>query len=395
MHAVKESIKFARDIIVAIYSLVLIVGFKCKKKVKACILATNGMGYGGAPLVLLEAAKVYQKNGYKVILYTEFYGDLIKVCRDQKIEVWIVPRGWKMLSKLVLSCKFQFAFVNTAVMYKWVELFEKNNFPTIWWLHEGDSYIDPIAAEMPTHVAASTMVLAVSDRTTMALAKNGIQYKTRMLYYGLDDLAENEEPIAQMNGKNIYTFLVMGAICSRKNQLFAIQAYNLLPKKIRAASKLMLVGTPLDEKDPYYIEFLRVVKQYPEIDYIPRVERSEIPALYRQINALICCSIDDPLPVVVTECFMFGKNVIISSGSGQYYMVKDEYDGYSYLESDVNALCKKMISAWSARDDKAMGEHARNLYTSKFTTRVFEERLMAYTNELIVNWKGVYVDEAN
>ena len=235
----------------------------------------------------------------------------------------------------------------------------------------------------------------MSDRTTMALAKNGIQYKTRMLYYGLDDLAENEEPIAQMNGKNIYTFLVMGAICSRKNQLFAIQAYNLLPKKIRAASKLMLVGTPLDEKDPYYIEFLRVVKQYPEIDYIPRVERSEIPALYRQINALICCSIDDPLPVVVTECFMFGKNVIISSGSGQYYMVKDEYDGYSYLESDVNALCKKMISAWSARDDKAMGEHARNLYTSKFTTRVFEERLMAYTNELIVNWKGVYVDEAN
>lgn len=331
MHAVKESIKFARDIIVAIYSLVLIVGFKCKKKVKACILVTNGMGYGGAPLVLLEAAKVYQKNGYKVILYTEFYGDLIKVCRDQKIEVWIVPRGWKMLSKLVLSCKFQFAFVNTAVMYKWVELFEKNNFPTIWWLHEGDSYIDPIAAEMPTHVAASTMVLAVSDRTTMALAKNGIQYKTRMLYYGLDDLAENEEPIAQMNGKNIYTFLVMGAICSRKNQLFAIQAYNLLPKKIRAASKLMLVGTPLDEKDPYYIEFLRVVKQYPEIDYIPRVERSEIPALYRQINALICCSIDDPLPVVVTECFMFGKNVIISSGSGQYYMVKDEYDGYSCI----------------------------------------------------------------
>ena len=170
MHAVKESIKFARDIIVAIYSLVLIVGFKCKKKVKACILVTNGMGYGGAPLVLLEAAKVYQKNGYKVILYTEFYGDLIKVCRDQKIEVWIVPRGWKMLSKLVLSCKFQFAFVNTAVMYKWVELFEKNNFPTIWWLHEGDSYIDPIAAEMPTHVAASTMVLAVSDRTTMALS---------------------------------------------------------------------------------------------------------------------------------------------------------------------------------------------------------------------------------
>lgn len=49
------------------------------------------------------------------------------------------------------------------------------------------------------------------------------------------------------------------------------------------------------------------------------------------------------------------------------------------------------IMAWSARDDKAMGEHARNLYTSKFTTRVFEECLMSYTNELTVNWKGVCI----
>lgn len=157
----------------------------------------------------------------------------------------------------------------------------------------------------------------------------------------------------------------------------------------------MLVGTPLDEKDPYYIEFLRVVKQYPEINYIPRVERSEIPALYRQINALICCSIDDPLPVVVTECFMFGKTVIISSGSGQYYMVKDEYDGYSYLESDVNALCKKMYRHGVLEMTKQWENSSRNLYTSKFTTRVFEECLMSYTNELTVNWKGVYVDEAN
>ena len=385
MHAVKESIKFARDIIVAIYSLVLIVRFKCKKKVKACILVTNGMGYGGAPLVLLEAAKVYQKNGYKVILYTEFYGDLIKVCRDQKIEVWIVPRGWKMLSKLVLSCKFQFAFVNTAVMYKWVEVFEKNKFPTIWWLHEGDSYINLIADKMPTHVATSTMVLAVSERTTVALEKNCIQYRPKMLYYGLADLLEQEKNIVRTKDKSIYTFLVMGAICSRKNQMFAIQAYNQLPKEIKETCKLMLVGTPLDNEDPYYIEFMRVVKRHPEIEYVSQVERSEIPALYRQIDALICCSIDDPLPVVVTECFMFGKTVIISSGSGQYYMVRDGYNGYSYRKSDVNELCDKMKLAWLARNDEAMGEHARKLYTSKFTTCVFEECLMSYTNELIMS----------
>ena len=383
MYVVKESIKLIRDILTTIHTLILIIGFKCKREANACILVTNGMGYGGAPLVLLEAAKVYKKNCYKVILYTEFYGDLIKICRNQKIEVWIAPRGWKMLSHLALSCKFQFAFVNTVVMYKWVEMFEKNKLPIIWWIHESDSYIDPIASEMPTHVASKTMVLAVSERTIAALKKNCIKYKPRMLYYGLNDLAEQEEPIAKIKNGNIYTFLVMGSICERKNQIFAIQAYNRLPKEIKEASKLVFVGTPLDEKDPYYMEFMHIVKQHSEIDYFPRVDRSEIPALYRRIDALVCCSIDDPLPVVVTECFMFGKTVIISSGSGQYYMVKDGYDGYSYFQSDMNELCEKMKLAWNARDNEKMGKHARKLYISKFTTHVFEEYLMAYTNELI------------
>ena len=385
MRVVKESIKFTRDILVSLHTLFLILVFRCKKKQNTCILVTNGMGYGGAPLVLLEAAKIYKKKGYNVVIYTEFYGDLVKVCKNENLDVWISPRNCKMFSKLIFKCNFKFALVNTAVMYKWIQKFEMHNIPTIWWLHEADSYIAPIAQDMPSKLSSNIMVLTVSDRTVATLKKYKIQYDSRMLYYGIDDMNENDNSFIDKKNGEEYVFLVMGAICSRKNQMFAIQAYNQLPKEIKETCKLMLVGTPLDNEDPYYIEFMRVVKRHPEIEYVSQVERSEIPALYRQIDALICCSIDDPLPVVVTECFMFGKTVIISSGSGQYYMVRDGYNGYSYRKSDVNELCDKMKLAWLARNDEAMGEHARKLYTSKFTTCVFEECLMSYTNELIMS----------
>ena len=112
------------------------------------------------------------------------------------------------------------------------------------------------------------------------------------------------------------------------------------------------------------------------------------PMLYRQIDALICCSIDDPLPVVVTECLMFKKNVIVSSGTGQYYMIKDGYNGYSYLESDIDSLCEKMELSWKNKNNKTLNKNARKLYIDNFTKKVFEKNIMLYTRELLNEQKN-------
>ena len=338
--------------------------------------------------MLLEAAKIYKKKGYNVVIYTEFYGDLVKVCKNENLDVWISPRNCKMFSKLIFKCNFKFALVNTAVMYKWIQKFEMHNIPTIWWLHEADSYIAPIAQDMPSKLSSNIMVLTVSDRTVATLKKYKIQYDSRMLYYGLDDMNENDNSFIDKKNGEEYVFLVMGAICSRKNQIFAIKAYNQLSENIRKKSKMLFVGEPLNKDDSYYVEFINEVKKYPNIKYIPRVERKNIPMLYRQIDALICCSIDDPLPVVVTECLMFKKNVIVSSGTGQYYMIKDGYNGYSYLESDIDSLCEKMELSWKNKNNKTLNKNARKLYIDNFTKKVFEKNIMLYTRELLNEQKN-------
>lgn len=381
MQKLKNIIKKIRDAFVFIHTLILILVFNIVNKKLSCIMITNGMGYGGAPFVLLEAARIYKKNGYKVIIFTEFYGELIKICKNQNIEVWIAPKGNRLLKKLALKSKFTFAFVNTIVMYKWIQVFNSMKIPTIWWLHESDTYIDMLRDKLPQTVPENIHVLTVSQRTVLALKKNNIAYETHMLYYGLEKLTFAKKN--NIHVSNEYKFLVIGAISKRKNQIFSIKAFECLPDKIKKNSKIIFVGTPLSEDDEYYVEFLSKIKEHSRIEYIPKVQRNQISQLYSNINALICCSIDDPLPVVVTECLMFGKTVIVSSGAGQYSLIVDGYNGYLYKTNELEELCEKMIKAYKNRDNISMKKNAIDTYMTNFTNEIFEHKLMLYTKDTI------------
>ena len=75
--------------------------YRLKRTDKTCILFSNGMGYGGAPLVLLEMAKVYKNLGYKVIVYTHYYGKLMKIYKNNGIDVWISPLKGSVINKKI------------------------------------------------------------------------------------------------------------------------------------------------------------------------------------------------------------------------------------------------------------------------------------------------------
>lgn len=380
---IKEIIKKIRDVLVSFRTGVYI-GIEILDKNKPrCLLITNGMGFGGAPLVLMEAAYAYKKLGYNVVICTEYYGNLIKLCRKNGIFVWIVPKGSAWLKNFIIKVQFSFALVNTVVQYEWISTLNKNGIPVLWWLHEGDSYIQLMKNVLPKNIPTSVNVLTVSKRTQKSLEDNGFKYKTEMMHYGLKDLkvGESKKYINNIDNED-YRILVMGAICKRKNQLFALQAYRKLDLQLQKKIKLLFVGEPLDEYDAYYIEFMENINKENGIEYIPRVDRDRIPQLYDEIDALICCSIDDPLPVVVTECLMFSKTVIISSETGQYPLIQNGKNGFSFVSEDIDDLCEKIKNAYNARNDIKLAENARLVYENYFTKEIFQNNLQNYTKKL-------------
>lgn len=380
---VKKTAKTIRDVLVSIKTGISIGREFIYKKKPRCILITNGMGFGGAPLVLMEAANTYKQHGFDVVIFTEYYGRLITLCRKNGIRVWVAPNGNSWLKRMVLKVKFSFALVNTVVSYEWINMLSQEGVPILWWLHEGNSYIKPIKDVIPKRIPALVKVFTVSERTRKSLDENGLKYDSQMLYYGLNDLAvgENMKYTKTTVGEK-YCILIMGAICKRKNQLFALEAYKKLDLQLQKKITLLFVGEPLDKCDSYYLEFLKRIKKENSVKYIQKVDRNNIPKLYGEIDALVCCSIDDPLPVVVTECLMFYKTVIISSATGQYPLIKDGENGFSFIAEDVDDLCEKIISAYASRNNTKLAQNARNVYENYFTKEIFKNNLLNYTNTL-------------
>ena len=374
--------KKCRDLITMCKLFFCVVIFKVFNHKKTCLMFSNGMGYGGAPLVLVEAAKYYKNKGYKVIIYSEHYGKLINICHKLNISVWINPHKNEMINNMILDCKYEIVFVNTAPMYKWVEAFETKKQKIIWWLHEGDTYINQLADSLPKDVNDNVKVLVVSPRTIEALAKNKIQYSTDMLFYGVEDLV-SEGYNVQSVYKDKTTFLIMGAICERKNQIEVIAAYDKLSDDVKGKSDFIFVGEPLDENDEYFTSFLSMVEERKQLKYIPKVERAKINDLYNEIDSLICSSKDDPLPVVVTECFMFGKIAVVSSEAGQFALIEDDINGFVYNVNDIDCLCKKITAVVQKKDCNKMKELSRKTYERYFMKKSFFEELERFTNEIL------------
>lgn len=377
----KKIAKDIRDIFITVRTFIL--SYYGKQNNKICLLVTNGMGYGGAPLVLMEAAFVYKEQGYDVIIYSEYCGELLGVCKKNDISVWLNPKKNKRVINNILNIRYEFALVNTIVMYKWVEKLSEKGIPVLWWLHESDTYINEISAQLPNVLEKKVKVLTVSDRTVKSLERNGIKYNTDMLFYGIKDLNKGLSIRKRNQTNNFVTILVIGTICKRKNQLFAIDAIEKYKEVHKKDIQLLFVGTPLKTEKLYYEEFLNRIVRSKFIKYVPKVQRKEIEELYRTVDILLCCSIDDPLPVVVTECFMFKKIVIASSEVGQFPLIEDGFNGFTFDINDITSLCNAVDRACVALGNNEITEQARVLYEQHFSKESFEKNLLKYTMEVL------------
>lgn len=373
-----QVLKEVRDINCSLVALLAVTFMR--KKENTCILVTNG-GNSGAPLVLLEAAIVYKNNGFNPIVIAEHHSKMAQLCKKNGIKMWTIPFLKEKIIKKILEKDIRFALVNTVVMFKWINKLSDTNIPTLWWIHESDTYIVPIRESLPQRIGKNIKVLAVGQRPIESLKRNGIKYNASVMMYGVRDMAVSSHGNRNYQHK-VFTILVMGSICKRKNQICAIEAYSKLPQSMKKKIKLIFVGLTLANENDYYISLMNKIKGESNVDYISYVERRNIPELYNSVDAVLCSSIDDPLPVVVTEGLMFGKIVIVSSETGQYSIIRNGVNGFSYNANSIEELTSKYIEAFEQRGKNSIQLEARKTYEDYFSTKTFENNLLKYINEI-------------
>ena len=381
---IKKLLAKIRNNIMSIYSLV--VWRKIKKRDKKCLLISNGSTLSGAPLVLLEAAKVLRKLGYNPVFFTEYPGPIIDVARKEKISVIVAAALNNSFKAELQSSEYDCVIVNTITNYRWIDVLKNTSHRIIWWLHEGVTYIEKMKENVPRELPSNVKVCCVSSWTAKTLNNYGLEYNYELLPYGCSDLRAAQ---GEKNGKRKQDKLkvaIIGNVCDRKNQLKLLWFIMNNSDRLLNKFEFVFVGSPLSKDDPYYGKFIDSIRGCQEgVKYEKSLSRDEMPDFYEQIDIVLCCSIDDPLPVVVTEGMMFEKVVITSSCTGQYDLIQDKVNGFKYNVEDFEELMRKFDYISQNRSELGrIGIEARRTYETMFMPKSFEETMSALLSDKLV-----------
>lgn len=337
---------------------------------KKILVVSNALNEGGAPLVLWQVVKIMRDQGYSIFVISDKRGVLEKQ-NERNIYVFALERFHKISRKIIKSMKWEKVLVNTIVMYEWVNLFSASS--VVWWIHEGFSYINEYKNKLPVALNRNVKVFCVSEWSQRCLENVGRKYHSEILYYGVDD---SGIPHDESKESNPMTFLMIGALCKRKRQIDLLKAAASIKNE---NVRFLIVGSPTKGEEEYAEAFLNMLKKglFPNIDYIPSLPHNELLELYSKVDMLVCCSDDDPLPVVVTEAFMNSTSVIISDCCGQAILVENGVNGYVYKAGDIDDLKRCILLALEQRKECIkMGKGARRIFENIFEKQHMKKRIL-------------------
>jgi len=205
-------------------------------------------------------------------------------------------------------------------------------------------------------------------------------------------------------GEAPFTFLVLGIVCPRKNQLWAVQLFKRLCEREGLSerdARLVVVG--VRRTRAYEAEYADEVEAAVGGD--PRIEvhpvTSEPEKFLARADALVLLSKNEVTPCVISEAMAYGLPVVSTGIGGIPEMVRHGEEGFLVDDGDETAGVEALRAL--ARDParcREMGRRGRATYEAKFSLGAMAKAydgLMAATSPpkrptVLVDMDGVLVD---
>jgi 5'-nucleotidase len=182
----------------------------------------------------------------------------------------------------------------------------------------------------------------------------------------------------QENAK-LFTFLCLGIICPRKNQLWTVQMFKKFAKN-RQDVRLQVVGARYTRI--YEMEYLDRVKA--EIGVDPRIELHDVTdnvdPFYKGAHCLILTSLNEVTPMVISEAMSWGIPVISTNIAGIKEMFTNGVEGYHFAPDDEASALQAMNTIAS---DESLRKKMSMAARAKFEM-TFDLELMVETYRQLV-----------
>lgn len=344
---------------------------------ETALLVSHCLSLSGAPVVLLNFAIVLKKMGYHVLMISPEEGPLVSHLCKHSLPLIVdhdllhsndIGRYADLFSEIV---------VNTIVCAPVIRVLEnETKVRAIWWIHESrKAYTRLSALQMPRLLSKRTRVCCVGAYAQRILKHKAPFYRTELLNYYEPDL-KNRKRARSLSRSNKTVFATIGSIEQRKGQDVLMDAISVLPGHIRSECIFIIVGKIFEKS--LREKIVNTQRKYPEqLRFIEELDLEEIYDLYDEIDYLICSSRDDPMPVTVTDAFIFGKPCICSINTGSAKLIERYNAGFTYSNNNTAELAEKIADAYSISKERyiELAQNSRRIYEENFTEEVFEKNV--------------------
>lgn len=356
---------------------------------KSVLLVSHELSRTGAPIVVLDTAKVFIKKGYFVTVISLKDGPLLQefldigvpviIMNDMRYVQYLNSETTHFFDKMDLDVfvnNFDIIFMVTATLYNFVRRYFNTNKRIYWWIHEGSETYNILGSKMPKVITNNIKVICGGNYAVNQLNTNGYIYYPYVLNYGVYD--ECKKPNYKTN--DIITFMLAGTICTRKGQSLLLDAIEKLSYEEFKKTKFIFIGDCYDNDITGY-EIKRKIenysRKYDNIKLLKSVSRNQLYELYKEIDVLVIASYDDPMPVVGTENFMFGNICLVSNCTGTSYYITNKNNGFIFKTGDSDDLKDKISYIINNRDCLSeIRKNGRKIYDNYFTINIFEKNIM-------------------
>lgn len=345
---------------------------------KRVLLVTTALDYTGAPLAALYAARALKQAGYETVLAAEGYDEnLLREALGWGLTVYICPAIPHLgEEELRWMGEFDLFLVNTFPMMEAACRLASLG-PVLWWIHEPYEIYGPVMEKWENRRASQGLadlpmrVCAVSEIPQRRFNSYFPGVIRELLPYGIPDEAVRE---GERKAEGPMVFALVGFVTQRKAQECFVRAAHALEEAYGKRAVFLLIGHM--GEDGYSQEVQRLCGGHPQIKICGTYTREQMAGAYPSIDAVVCPSIEDPLPIVMTEAMMWGKALIVSEETGTRRYIKDQWNGLVCRAGDPASLYEKMEWVMEHREELGpMGRRARKTYEENFSMEAFSKRL--------------------
>ncbi|WP_166433652.1 glycosyltransferase [Lacrimispora celerecrescens] len=348
----------------------------CKKKRqnnrKSILLCSHDFCLTGAPLVLYYAASLL-KDYYNVSVFSKLDGPLkydflelgisVVICNDISADNLEIYKFFD---------EFDLLFVNTLIFSSNINEMATLNKPVLWWLHEDKDVYDSLGISGMKYILNENIYpYSVSTCVDTAFYQS-YNAEIKRMRYGIP--YESNKYESKVEGK--FIFAIIGSVGKRKAQEIFVEATKKI-SSVKNCVEYWIIGE-IGERDRRRFEKLKDVRVFGGLSH------EQVMELYSDIDVIVCPSLYDPLPVVLTEGMMLKKVCIMSESTGTAEIVEPYKNGLICKSGDADDLAEKML--WVINNKEKLSdirEGAYHIYKDYFSLNQFKNNLMNNINDLL------------